>query len=44
MLRVVLMIAPKTTTKNGIPQLINTVVTLKTYHTSHLDNTQKEVC
>ena len=42
-MRVVFMIALKPTTTNGIPQLINAFVTLKTHYTSHLDNTQKEV-
>jgi dapdiamide synthase len=40
---VVFMIAPKTTTTNGMPQFIKAIMALKTYHDHYLDNAQKTV-
>jgi hypothetical protein len=40
---VVFMIAPKTTTTNGMPQFIKAVMALKTYYDHYLDSAQKTV-
>jgi dapdiamide synthase len=40
---VVFMIAPRTTTTDGMPQFIKAVMALKTYHNHYLDSAQKTV-